>query len=475
MQPATPSKARETATEKPKTTVGEQPQRLRAAGVRVRRQEIDFAVLEDGSLAELVEDPAEPGRRRLLVWKDGQATYPDEVRDGARLLVPISSRSEVLRRIRLPRGVQPYPSTRELLAELDDLIGQCVVLDWSFVAVLSSFVLSTWLGDRLPVAPYVSLVGMPQSGKTTLLKVLSLLCRRSLLTADISSAAFYEACTRLTPTLLIDEGGTHASNRHLRHLLRVGTTRDVVGVRKNRVVHVYGPKVVAFLEAPDDPALNSRCILVPMMEANADGLLKVTDPVLEERARILQRQLLQFRLQNYKHAKPAPLPGAESLRPRTKDLLTCLATAAAEDTKRVDDLVHFFKYQNKTLQEPLPPAEDAVLAALFYLVHFRREYSNFSGKSLGVSDVTCLVNDVLDKSKTRVRVKPRKVGAILTSLGFLRRERTNKGWTLWLDETDVARLHELVKVHGLDGLASQLLEVPPQKCGKCRELGIAKG
>ncbi|MDA2912766.1 hypothetical protein MYX77_02185, partial [Acidobacteriia bacterium AH_259_A11_L15] len=237
-------------------TVGEQPQQLRAAGVRVRRQEIDFAVLEDGSLAELVEGPAEPGRRRLLMWKDGRATYADKVRDGARLLVPISSRSEVLRRIRLPRGVQPYPSTPELLAELDDLISRCVVLDLSFVAVLSSFVLSTWLVDRLPVAPYVSLVGMPQSGKTTLLKVLSLLCRRSLLTADISWAAFYEACTRLTPTLLIDEGGTHASNRHLRHLLRVGTTRDVVGVRKHRVVHVYGPKVVAFLEAPDDPALN---------------------------------------------------------------------------------------------------------------------------------------------------------------------------------------------------------------------------
>lgn len=32
--------------------------------------EVDFAELEDGTLVELVEDPKNPGRKCLAVWKD---------------------------------------------------------------------------------------------------------------------------------------------------------------------------------------------------------------------------------------------------------------------------------------------------------------------------------------------------------------------------------------------------------------------
>jgi len=58
--------------------------------------------------------------------------------------------------------------------------------------LVAAFVVSTWFIERLAVAPYLALVGLPRSGKTTLLQVLNLLCRRALLTADITSAAFYE-------------------------------------------------------------------------------------------------------------------------------------------------------------------------------------------------------------------------------------------------------------------------------------------
>jgi ABC-type polysaccharide/polyol phosphate transport system ATPase subunit len=74
-----------------------------------------------------------------------------------------------------------------LLRRLESFISQCIVVDEKYLSVLADFVLSTWFVDRLEVAPYLSVVGLPQSGKTTLLKVLSLVCRRSLLIADISS------------------------------------------------------------------------------------------------------------------------------------------------------------------------------------------------------------------------------------------------------------------------------------------------
>ena len=207
----------------------------------------------------MVEGSEDPGRTCFAVWKDGEIRFANRLKQNGQVFVPLSRNNELLRRLRLPSAVTPYESVRALLRRLETLIAQCVAVDEKYVPVLADFVLSTWLVDRLEVAPYLSVVGLPQSGKTTLLKVLSLVCRRPLLMADVTSASFYHACARFMSTMLIDETGSIRSNRTLRHLLRSGTTRDVLAVRKDHIFHSYGAKVISWLEQPDDTALNSRC------------------------------------------------------------------------------------------------------------------------------------------------------------------------------------------------------------------------
>ncbi|MFY9529758.1 MAG: hypothetical protein WAR24_12685, partial [Candidatus Acidiferrales bacterium] len=402
--------------------------------------EVDFAELEDGTLVELVEDPTNPSRTLLAVWEDGTMRYLDRWEHNGRVFVPLPRENEILRRVRLPNAVGPYGSVQTLLSGIEDLISQCVDVDPKYVPVLASFVLSTWFVDRFSVAPYLSLVGLPQSGKTTLLRVLSLVCRRPLLVADITSASFYRACAQFVPTILIDEAGTVRNSRELRHLLRTGTTRDVMAVRKNQTFHAYGAKVISWLEPPDDTALNSRCIQIPMFETFSTNLVRPGDPEAERLAAGLQAQLLQFRFENYRKVRPGPIPGDEILRPRTRDLLWALAAAHAQDVQRSELLLKFFESGQAVPQEPLTPEQNAVLCALFSMIHVRGNIS-----SIRTGDLTVSVNWFLKKAGESLQLLPRKVGAVLASLGFLARSRTNVGWNISVNRGDVVKLHHLAR------------------------------
>ena len=128
---------------------------------------------------------------------------------------------------------RPLPG-RKLLGEIGALILACVDINISDVSLIAAFVMSSWFVESLTVAPYLALVGLPRSGKTTLLQVLNQVCRRPLLTGDITSAAFYDVYEKLSPTLLVDETLTAGNRRELFHLLKTGTTRGSVTLRKGQ-------------------------------------------------------------------------------------------------------------------------------------------------------------------------------------------------------------------------------------------------
>jgi hypothetical protein len=170
--------------------------------------EIDFAELSDGTLVEMIQSPADPTKSILAVYKDGVVQYAEQWRDGNRILVPIPRADEMLQPIRLPSGGEPDVGLEELMTNVASFFNSCLDVEVWWRMLMTAFVFSCWFPEKLPVAPYLALLGPPGSGKTTAMRIFSLLCRRGLLTSDITSAGFYDVSHRLGPTLLIDETTT---------------------------------------------------------------------------------------------------------------------------------------------------------------------------------------------------------------------------------------------------------------------------
>jgi hypothetical protein len=435
---------------------------------RLPEHEVDFAELEDGSLVELIEDPDNAANSLFAIYKNGSVHNAAAVECENRVLVPVPREQGIFKHVRLPQGTQPYKSPTSLLGQIMAIILACVDISRDDTCLVAAFVMSTWVIESLQVAPYLALIGLPRSGKTTLLQVLNLLCRRPLLTADVTSAAFYEVYERLTPTLLVDETLTTGNRRALFHLLKTGTTRGTVTLRKGRSLKAFGPKVISCTELPNDVGVNSRCVIIPMQETSRTNLAKPSDKKILDLTGGLQQQLLQYRLENYNSLRLPKVEGDERLYSRTRDLYQALALPLASNADMCGCLVQLFETQQEINREPLSPSSAAVLRLLYEYIHAHPQVGKCAQQ-----EVTEAVNLNLEGLQETFRLTPHEVGRALTSLGFTNRKRTNAGFTLWLDLRTRKRIHKLAHDHGIDQEAAFREKSFGHDCELCKNARVS--
>ena len=210
----------------------------------------DFAELENGALAELIEDPVDSNRTMFAIFNRGRVRLARRVEDRGRILVPMSRDTLGLSDVKLPRGVLPYMLPPNGLAySIRRFIHSAVDVPFEYELLLSAYIMYSWVADRLPTAVYLSVIGLPQSGKSTMLEVLSMVSRRGLLVHDISQAAAYRACSNFNPTLLIDEveWRTSTSMTALRQLFARGTNPSARAYVFDKVALALAPRFSVLL------------------------------------------------------------------------------------------------------------------------------------------------------------------------------------------------------------------------------------
>jgi hypothetical protein len=200
-------------------------------------------------------------------------------------------------------------------------------------------------------------------------------------------------------------------------------------------------------------------------------LVRISDPEVQLAAAALQSQLLWYRLQFFTEVEAMPIKGDGELRPRTRDLLRVLCAPMIQDAARCEALLKFFISGNAVPLEPLGIEQNAVLLTLFTFIHVAENIG-----SLRTSDLTRNVNHCLRVTGEKRSLEPRKVGAVLTSLGFCNRTRANSGWCVHFRKEDIKRIHDLAENYGLDRASEQLIEslfgrghrFSPESCSLCQ-------
>ncbi len=104
---------------------------------------------------------------------------------------------------------------------------------------------------------------------------------------------------------------------------------------------------------------------------------------------------------------------------------------------------------------------------LFTTMHYFGE-----GQRYFVGDLTKVINANLKQAGENLSLSSREVGAIMNSLGFTDRHRTNAGWQLCIGPKEQEQVHALVAAYHIDLPPVFSMKEFRKSCAFCQQFPI---
>jgi hypothetical protein len=270
-----------------------------------RKKEITFLWKPGNVLAELIYKPEQDKLLFLQRVPDGKTAEITLV-EGCKPLEWIKSYARQ-GAIRLPSGTSDYGSFDELVGCCRRHIHTFFECDPKFESVATLYVLHTWIYERFHAVPYLRFCGLPQTGKTRGIEVISSLCYHPhSISGSVTEAPMFRTIEASGGTTLIDEADFRDSDvgAGIMKILNCGYSQGqpVSRVEKDKggnfvpcLYGVFGPKIIGGRKRFKDEATESRCLSYTPLPNRRELPLQLTDE-FHAGAAAIQNQLLKWRL-----------------------------------------------------------------------------------------------------------------------------------------------------------------------------------
>ena len=196
-----------------------------------------------------------------------------------------------------------------LFRALYECVRRYVILTEPQATAVTLWVVYSWLHEHERFATHspVLLVRSAEkdSGKTTLLGIVTFLTRRALNSVEISGAALFRSIAKWQPTFVIDEGDdVLTDNADLRSVLNSGWTRGQTVIRCHHDTHepesfsTFAPKVLGMKGDKLPDTTLSRSLAIDMKPKLTGEWIADFDHLDNETFARLRRQVLRWATDN---------------------------------------------------------------------------------------------------------------------------------------------------------------------------------
>jgi hypothetical protein len=192
----------------------------------------------DGSAVEPVRD--ESGAIALLCCDGERTNIAPQVEIHGRVYQPAALDQTFARALRIPRGIAPFGTAKQLVEEISRVVAEYTRLPDNYVMAVTRFVLATWFTPSLQTAPWLSIRGRNTGLVNSLIRLLRCFCRRALLLSDVRAGSIGSLPLHWGLTIM------HAQPRlgpETERLLLAARQPDGYIVRGGCLMHTYGPIV----------------------------------------------------------------------------------------------------------------------------------------------------------------------------------------------------------------------------------------
>jgi hypothetical protein len=219
--------------------------------------------------------------------------------------------------IRRSRDAKPWEetvSTQALMTEVMDQIRRYMVVHDDVAIAVTLWTMFAWIHDIAVHSPNLDVDSAePDSGKSTLLGVLSFLVPRPYKVAEITGSNIYRIVDRTHPTLIIDEADQLLCRKPaLTEIINASWTRGTKIPRMvngiERLFDPFCPKIICGRGLVMADTTASRGIRIKLWPKSADESVEDFDFVDDDTFVVLRRKLARWSIDNsasLKEAHPA--------------------------------------------------------------------------------------------------------------------------------------------------------------------------